>query len=46
LKSRGLHPKFQFLDKEASKILKDFIDDEGIDYQLASPNVHGCNAAE
>jgi hypothetical protein len=46
LKSRGLHPKLQILDNEASKILLEYINQEDIDYQLAPPHVHRCNAAE
>jgi hypothetical protein len=37
LKSRGLHPKLQILDNEASKLLVDYITSQGIDYQLAPP---------
>jgi hypothetical protein len=46
LQSRGLHPKLQFLDNEASEILIDFIQEEGIDHQLAPPHLHRRNAAE
>ena len=46
LKSRGLLPKLQILDNEASTLLLNYIDNEGIDYQLAPPNVHRRNAAE
>jgi hypothetical protein len=46
LQSRGLHPKLQFLDNEASEILIDFITSEGIDHQLAPPHMHRRNAAE
>jgi hypothetical protein len=46
LKSRGLHPKLQILDNEASKLLIDYLNEEGIDHQLAPPHVHQRNAAE
>jgi hypothetical protein len=46
LQSRGLHPKLQFLDNEASEILIDFIQAKGIDHQLAPPHMHHQNAAE
>jgi hypothetical protein len=46
LKSRGLQPKLQILDNEASKLLIDYINEEGIDHQLAPPHVHRRNAAE
>ena len=46
LKAAGLKPKFQRLDNECSKILKDFLTQEGIDFQLAPPNSHRRNAAE
>jgi hypothetical protein len=46
LTSRGLHPKLQILDNEASKLLVDYISGQGIDYQLAPPHVHRRNAAE
>jgi hypothetical protein len=46
LKSRGLHPKLQILDNEASNLLVDYITSQGIDYQLAPPHVHRHNAAE
>jgi hypothetical protein len=45
-KSRGLQPKLQILDNEASKLLIDYINEEGIDHQLAPPHVHRRNAAE
>jgi hypothetical protein len=43
LKSRGLHPKLQILDNEASKLLVDYIiGQERIDYQLAPPLYTGA----
>lgn len=46
LKSRGLTPRLQRLDNEASQALQQFLQDEGIDYQLAPPHVHRRNSAE
>jgi hypothetical protein len=46
LLSRGLKPKLQKLDNEASKVLKQFICAADIDYQLAPPGIHRSNAAE
>ncbi|GAX14227.1 hypothetical protein FisN_1Hu418 [Fistulifera solaris] len=42
----GLRPRLQRLDNEASHELKEFMTDEGIDYQLVPPAVHRRNAAE
>ena len=41
----GLKPKLQWLDNECSQILKDYMIEQGIDYQLVPPHVHQCNAA-
>jgi hypothetical protein len=46
LKRRGLKPKLQKLDNEASKELLQFIQDEDIDYQVVPSNMHRRNAAE
>ena len=46
LVAAGLRPKLQRLDNEASAILKDFMAEEGIDYQLVPPGSHRRNAAE
>ena len=46
LKSRGLKPKFQRLDNEASQPLRQFLQANDIDFQLAPPHVHRRNAAE
>ena len=46
LKGRGLTPRLQRLDNEASQALQQFLQDEGIDYQLAPPHVHRRNSAE
>jgi hypothetical protein len=40
LKKAGLSPKLQRLDNEASKALKDFLDEQNIDWQLAPPYCH------
>jgi hypothetical protein len=45
-KSRGLQPKLQKLDNEASGLLQDFMAAENIDYQLVPPGIHRRNAAE
>ena len=46
LTSRGLKPQLQRLDNEASTALQQFMQDEGVDYQLVPPNLHRRNAAE
>jgi hypothetical protein len=46
LKSRGLTPKMQILDNEASKLLQEYIKSQGVEFQLAPPHVHRRNAAE
>jgi hypothetical protein len=43
---RGLRPKLQKLDNEASAALQHAMRQENIDYQLVPPNVHRCNAVE
>jgi hypothetical protein len=42
----GFRPKLQRLDNECSNLLKAFMTDEKVDYQLVPPNVHRRNAAE
>ena len=46
LTAAGLRPKLQRLDNEASLMLKEYMTEEGIDYQLVPPGVHRRNAAE
>jgi hypothetical protein len=46
LTSRGLTPRLQRLDNEASQALQQFLTDKSIDYQLAPPHVHRRNSAE
>jgi hypothetical protein len=46
LKKAGLAPKLQRLNNEASRALKDFLDDQEIDWQLVPPYCHRRNAAE
>jgi hypothetical protein len=46
LTSRGLRPRLQRLDNEASKALQQFMHSEEVDFQLAPPHVHRRNAAE
>jgi hypothetical protein len=42
----GLRPKLQRLDNKCSTILKEFMTDESIDFQLVPPGIHQRNAAE
>ena len=42
----GLKPQLHWLDNEASKALKNFIDTEQTKYQLTPPHIHQRNAAE
>ncbi len=42
----GLTPKLQHLDNECSQELKDFLDEQEIDYQLVPPSVHRHNSAK
>jgi hypothetical protein len=46
LTSRGLRPKLQRLDNEASTTLKQYMLDEGVDFQLTPAGMHRRNAAE
>jgi hypothetical protein len=46
LTSRGLKPKLMTLDNEASKLLKDYLRDQDINFQLVPPYCHRRNAAE
>jgi hypothetical protein len=46
LQRRGLRPKLHRLDNEASQLLKDFMTDEYVDYQLTPPGLHRRNWAE
>jgi hypothetical protein len=46
LKKAGLAPKLQRLDNEASRALKDFFDEQDIDWQLVPQYCHRRNAAE
>ena len=46
LTQRGLKPRLHWLDNEASKALKNFIDKEQTNYQLTPPHIHRRNAAE
>lgn len=46
LKLCGLTPKLQKLDNEASKLLQDYMEEEGIDFQLTPAGSHRRNAAE
>jgi hypothetical protein len=42
----GLRPKLQCLNNECSEALKQFMSNEGVDYQLVPPGIHHRNAAE
>jgi hypothetical protein len=46
LVARGLKPKLQKLDNEASQELQDFMQDKGVKFQFVPPHVHRRNAAE
>ena len=46
LKARGLEPRLQRLDNEASKLLKDYMYAENVDFQLTPAGVHRRNRAE
>jgi len=43
---RGLRPKLQRLDNEASTALKQYMLDDGVDFQLTPAGTHRRNAAE
>ena len=43
LQRRGLRPKLYRLDNEASQLLKDFMTDEDVDYQLTPAGLHQRN---
>jgi hypothetical protein len=42
----GLKPQLQRLDNECSTILKDYLHEEDIDFQLVPPGMHRRNSAE
>jgi hypothetical protein len=46
LTAKGLKPKFQTMDNEASTALKHFLHSKDIKFQLVPPHVHRQNAAE
>ena len=46
LVKRGLRPRLQKLDNEASQLLKDEMDKAEIQWQLVPPEIHRRNAAE
>ena len=43
---RGLRPRLQRLDNEASKALKQYLQDTDVEFQLVPPHIHQRNAAE
>jgi hypothetical protein len=46
LKQHGCKPQLQRLDNEASTILKQFLHENEVEYQLVPPGIHRRNAAE
>ena len=46
LKLRGLQPRLQKLDNEASRALIHFLDEEDVDFQLCPPHIHRRNATK
>jgi hypothetical protein len=46
LVARGLKPKLMKLDNDASKLLKDYLYQQDITFQLVPPYSHRCNSAE
>jgi hypothetical protein len=46
LVAHGLKPKLIELDNEASKLLKTYLHQQNITFQLVPPYIHRCNAAE
>jgi hypothetical protein len=46
LTTKGLKPKFQTMDNEASTALKHFLHLKDITFQLVPPHLHHQNAAE
>jgi hypothetical protein len=46
LTEKGLKPKLQTLNNEASAALKNFFTANDVEYQLIPPHCHRCNAAE
>ena len=46
LTKRGLKPKFQKLDNEISQSVKEYMAQNGIQYQLVPPHIHWRNKAE
>ena len=42
----GLQPRLQRLDNECSALLKDFMHNNNVDFQLVPPGIHRGNAAE
>jgi len=46
LVARGLKPRLQRLNNEASQALQDFVHDKDVAFQLVPPQVHRANAVE
>ena len=46
LRKRGFKPKIQRLDNEASQILRDYIDNQRVDYQVTPAGLNRRNNAE
>jgi hypothetical protein len=46
LQLAGCHPTLQRLDNECSTVLKEYMREQDITFQLVPPGTHRCNAAE
>jgi len=46
LTERGMKPHLHMMDNEASDLLKTYLKNNGVKYQLVPPNKHRANAAE
>jgi hypothetical protein len=46
LLNKGMSPKIQIIDNECSQLLKDYMQQQHIKYQLVAPGQHRANAAE
>lgn len=46
LRGRGFRTKLHILDNECSKGLKDYLQEQQIEFQLVPPNIHRTNPAE
>ena len=46
LEGKGFKPTFNVLDNQASKVIKEFLMEEGSPYQFVEPHNHRVNASE